>query len=217
MAVINMQSIFSKCKEWSESKKGKEQMRRTINQMQKSGQRITAAGSEVLTKTKMSELADELISILRNTAASYDLPSSVLDHFDSLTYVVQDLGNSEYEFDIYFADDLSRESLYTDYDQGSGINNIIALFNNGYVASAPKYGWWENHKPTGESIIRSAVGGRDAYIRSLQGRPSLNFMQRAIQDFVSKYQGKYPLSVVLNTAEYDGNYAGSLNGTITKL
>lgn len=217
MAITNTQSIFSKCKEWSESKKGKERMKQVISQMQKDGQRVTAAGSEVLTKSRMSELADELISILRNTAASYDLPPSVLDHFESLTYVVQDLGDGEYEFDIYFADDLSRESLYTDENQGSGINNIIALFNNGYVASAPKYGWWENHKPTGESLIRSGVNGKDAYIRSLQGRQSLNFMQRAIQDFVSKYQGKYPLSVGLNTMEYDGNYAGSLNGTITKL
>ena len=218
MATVNMQSIFRKCKEWSTTETGKARMREVIAQKRKDGTAVTAGGSEILTQAKMAALANELISILRNTAASYDLAPSVMAHFDSLAYVVQDLGNEQYECDIYFADDLSRESLETDENPGEGINNIIALFNNGYVASAPKYGWWNGHSPTGnESPYRSGVNAASAYIRSTQSRPSLHFMQRAIEDFASKYQAKYPLAVVLNDAEYDGNYAGSLNGIITKL
>ena len=217
MATVNIQSIFNKCKEYSQTQEGKQKMREAIAKTQKDGTTVTVGGSEILTLSKMSELADELISILRNTAASYDLAPSVMAHFDSLKYVIQDLGDGQYECDIYFADDLSRESLETDYNQGEGINNIIALFNNGYVASAPKYGWWNGHSATGESVYRSGNLKTSAYIKSTQGRPSLHFMQRAIEDFASKYDKKYPLSVVLNEAEYDGNYAGSLNGAISKL
>ena len=140
-----------------------------------------------------------------------------MNHFDSLDYAIEDSGSGDYECYIYFTDDLSRNSLETDDSQGEGINNIVALFNNGYVASAPKYGWWNGHSPTGESVYRSGQNNNSAYVRSTQARPSLHFMQAAIEDFYKKYKSKYKMSVLLNGSEYDGNYAGSLNGKITQI
>lgn len=216
MANINMSSIMSKVSKYATSKDGKKRINDVLKKYREDGKTKTEGGSEILTKARMAELATELISILKTTAASYDLATSVMKHFDSLDYIFQDLGDDKFECYIYFNDDLSRDSLETDYNQGEGINNIIALFNNGYVASAPKYGWWNGHAPSGESVYRSGVGSTNAYIQGTQARPSLRFMQSAIEDFYSKYAKRYTMTVVLDD-DYNGNYAGSLNGVISKI
>lgn len=210
MATINMSSIMKKVRRYATSKDGKKRIRDVLEKYHKEGRDRTEGGSEVLTKARMAELATELISILKTTAASYDLAASVMRHFDTLDYIFQDLGDGKFECFIYFNDDLSRDSLETDYNQGEGINNIIALFNNGYVASAPKYGWWNGHTPTGESGYRSGLNSTSAYIMGTQARPSLRFMQTAIEDFYSKYAKQYAMTVVLDD-DYDGD------GVISKL
>lgn len=210
MATVNLDSIFKRVKTYSETPQGKEKMRQAVLQKKKSGNGMTAEGSEILTEIKMNALASELIAYLKMTAASYDLAPSVMAHFSSLTYVVQDVGNGNYEFHIYFADDLSRESLdIGEWTEDDGIRNIIALFNNGYVASAPKYGWWWNHAPTGEAMYRGFPGDSHTFIKSKQARASLLFMQRAILDFNSKYAGKYKMSIILDDI-YEGDFITSL-------
>lgn len=204
MAKINMSSIMSKVRRYATSKDGKKRMSEVLEKYRKEGRDKTEGGSEVLTQAKMTELAVELISILKTTAASYDLASSIMQHFDTLDYIFQDLGDGRFECYIYFNDDLSRDSLETDYNQREGINNIIALFNNGYVASAPKYGWWDGHTPTGESGYRSGLNSTSAYVKGTQARPSLRFMQTAIEDFYSRYAKRYAMTVVLDD-EYDGD------------
>lgn len=207
MAYINISSVMSKVNSYASSKEGKQRMRDVIKKYREDGKRTTDAGSEIITKARMDELARELIVILKTTALSYDLPSSVAEHFDTLDYMFQDLGDDKFQCFIYFNDDISRESLETDYNQGEGIKNIIALFNNGYVTSKPKYGWWNNHEPTGESINRAMTGGESyAYVKGKEARPSLRFMQSAIEDFYSKYAKQYGITVTLND-DYDGDYA----------
>lgn len=216
MANINISSIMNKVSKHATSKDGKGRASDVLKKYRKEGRVKTEGGFEILTKARMVELADELISTLKTTAASYDLVPSVMKHFNSLDYMFQDLGGDKFECYIYFKDDLSRGSLKTDYNQGEGINNIIALFNNGYVASAPKYGRWNGHTPLGKSGYRSGEGSTDAYIQGTQARVSLRFMQSAIENFYSKYAKRYAMTIVLND-DYDGNYAGSLNGIISKV
>lgn len=195
-------------------------MRKATQENIRSGKTLTGCGDEIATLEVMERLVKELIQTLRLTALSIDdeyLPDSVKKHFDSLQYVVTE-NDGVWEFSIYFSDDLSRDSLYTDYNQGDGIDNIVALFNNGYVASSYKYGWWDNHKPTGEwSLYTSGYNAQDAYIRSRQARPSLHFMQRAIHDFMSLYGCRYNIAVELDQYSYDGNYMGSLTGTVFEM
>lgn len=217
MANINMSSIMSKVSKYATSKDGKKRINDILKKHREEGRVKTEGGSEILTKARMAQLAQELIDILKTTAQSYDLPDSVMAHFDSLTAMFEDTGDNRFTCYIYFADkNISRPSLENDYKQWGGINNIVALFNNGYVASAPKYGWWKGHKPSGESVYRSGVESANAYIQGTQARPSLRFMQSAIEDFYSKYAKRYAMTVVLND-DYDGNYAGSLNGVISKI
>lgn len=196
MAFINAKNIENKLRAYSKTSAGRAKMK-------KSNERASL-------KT-LSNLAQELIDMIKTTASSFDLAPSVMAHFNSLTYVIQDLGDGQYECDIYFTDDLSRESLEDDIYPGDGIQNIVALFNNGYVASSPKYGWWNGHRRTSVDVLTT---GSDIRIRGTQARPSLHFMQKAIKEFESKYSQKYGLIVILNEEEYDGNYAGSLNGFI---
>ena len=213
MAEINMNSIAEKVRKFSQTPAGKEKMKKAVEKLANSNKAQTALGQELLSRSRMVELTEELIGVIKSTAASYDLPPSVMKHFDSLDYIIQAGDDGNVESLIYFADDSSRESLDADIYTGDGIDNIIALFNNGYVASSYAYGWWDGHTPTPGNIISTSGS---VYVRSKIGRPSLRFMQRAIEDFASRYTGKYPMVVELNDSEYDGNFAGSLNGVITK-
>lgn len=51
-----------------------------------------------------------------------------------------------------------------------GVDNIVALFNNGYKASDYVYGNWHGNR-----------------VRSTISRPGLNFMQEAVSDFNGGY------------------------------
>lgn len=65
---------------------------------------------------------------------------------------------------ISLGGDLFRPSLYpAGY---GGVNNIVALFNNGYTASHHVYGSWHGNR-----------------VRSRLSRPGLHFMQAAVADF----------------------------------
>lgn len=209
MATINMSSIMQKVRNYPHTDIGKEKTNNVIKQYREKGKNYTEAGDEVITKSKMLELAFELIELLKQTAASYSLPESVIAHFGSLTAKLEDIDDNRFVCYIYFADgdnfgadgksSLSRPSLENDYREWKGIDNIVALFNNGYSASHPAYGWWNGHAPKGESISRSLTGNEKyAYIRSRQERPSLRFMQTAIEDFYGRYGKKYSLTLTLS-------------------
>lgn len=217
MATINWNSIAQKCKEWSETTDGKRRCRAAVAESARAGRTVTGCGDKIITLDDMRRLSVEMIQTLQVAAddASYALPESVKAHFNSLDYIVTEVGDGLYEVAIYFRDDLSRPSLLN--DQGyEGVHNIVALFNNGYVASNYTYGWWENHRPTGDwsSYASGGYDATDTYIRSKIGRPSLHFMQRAVQDFLSKYQTQYNIQVELDPYSYDGNYMGSPTGTV---
>lgn len=215
MAEINLRAIEEKCRRYSNTTAGKRRMRQAVRGAVREGRKYTGCGDKVASFETMTQLANELIQTLQVVAgdATYGLPYSVQRHFNSLEYMVMDGGDGTYEFAIYFADDLSRPSLWNDQDC-DGIHNIVALFNNGYLAAEYTYGWWEDHNPTGEwSLYTSGYGATDAYIRSEIGRPSLHFMQRAVQDFLAKYQAQYNIQVELDPYSYDGDYIISRRGT----
>lgn len=202
MPAINMSSIMSKVGAYSRSVSGKLRMKECIDKYASEGKSKTAGGGKVRTEEDMMLAADKMISVLRSTARAYDLPASVMRHFDSLDcsrpYRMPDGSMIVY---VYFEDDLSRDSLedgengYT----GEGISNIIALLNNGYHAKDYVYGWWNGHQPTGESIFRSGVGGTKpdyAWIRSKKDRDGLYFIQQAVKDFNGNYGYEFDVTAI---------------------
>lgn len=183
MKSINSSSIMNKVKAYSRSVKGKLRMKEKINEYISDGVARTGGGGRVLTPGEMEKAAVKLASCIRAAALSYDLPASVMKNINSLSATKPyQMSDGAWRVDLFFTDDLSRESLYS--EQYDGIVNIIALFNNGYLASDTVYGFWDHHNYTGEwNVLRALPGSNFAYVRSKIGRPALQFMQEAVRSF----------------------------------
>lgn len=203
---LNMSSIMGKVRTFSESSGGRQYMKACIERYEKEGRNKTAAGDKLVTEDMMWEAAAKMITVLRDTAREYDLPESVRKHFDSLecTSPIR-LRDGVTVVYVYFQDEidggLHRDSLedggngYT----GEGINNIIALFNNGAHASDYVYGWWNGHEPQGESVYRSGgdLHAKYAWVRSKKDREALHFIQQAVGDFNGNYGWEYNVTAVV--------------------
>ena len=131
MASINIASIMNKVGAYSRSVNGKLRMRECIQRYSDEGKGKTEAGDKIITEKDMHMAAAKMIQVLRSTAQSYALPASVMSHFDSLdTSSIIEMPDGSSIICIYFGGDLHRDSLAPkDY---SGIDNVVALINNGY-------------------------------------------------------------------------------------
>ncbi len=196
MPAINMSSIMSKVGAYSRSVSGKLRMKECIQKYAADGKSKTAGGSKVMTEDEMWKAAAKLIWVLQETARSFDLPQSVMQHFNSLEcskpYRMPDGSTVMY---VYFEDDLRRDSLENGENgyTGEGIDNIVALLNNGTHAKDYVYGWWNGHHPTGEALtgLRSLHTDDYAWVRSKKDRDALHFIQQAVNDFNGNYGSEY--------------------------
>ena len=201
MPAINMNSIMSKVGAYSRSVSGKLRMKECIQKYAAEGKSKTAGGSKVMTEDEMWKAAAKLIWVLQETARNFDLPQSVMQHFNSLEcskpYRMPDGSTVMY---VYFEDDLRRESLEDGYDYyggkfggytGEGIDNIVALLNNGAHAKDYTYGWWNGHSPTGDALSRSMGTDGFAWVKSKKDREGLHFIQQAVNDFNGNYGSEY--------------------------
>lgn len=197
---INIDSIMSKVSAYAQSSAGKEKMNKRIQQYVSSGVKQTAAGDKILTEDKMWEAVSKFLYVMRVTAAEYGLPESVMEHINGLESAGQIRKTPDgYEIALYFEGDLHRDSL--DNDLGyEGVDNIVALFNNGYHARNYVYGWWDGHKATGDGVLRSGVGTDFAWVRSKKEREPLHFIQQAVHDFNANYGADYGVTAVAGTA-----------------
>lgn len=191
---------MSKVSAYAQSSAGKEKMNKRIQQYVSSGVKQTAAGDKILTEDKMWEAVSKFLYVMRVTAAEYGLPESVMEHINGLESAGQIRKTPDgYEIALYFEGDLHRDSL--DNDLGyEGVDNIVALFNNGYHARNYVYGWWDGHKATGDGVLRSGVGTDFAWVRSKKEREPLHFIQQAVHDFNANYGADYGVTAVAGTA-----------------
>lgn len=188
---MNLASLQQKLDAWEKSPEGQKRIQDTIDRYRKEGRKFTNAGSPLDGKARLIEAADKMISCLRSAATDAGLPVSVRAHFDSLDYTNPvEVGDGKYMVSVYFSDDLHRDSLENDLGY-EGIDNIIALFNNGAHAENFVYGWWNNHSPSGEAVSRSMPGDSYAWVRSKKDREGLHFIQQAVNDFNGNYGSMY--------------------------
>lgn len=203
MSQINIDSIMRKVKNFSESEKGKEKMAKVIRERRLSGNGKLASGDYITTEQDMQMLAQELINTMKSEAASANLPQSVLDHFESLTYTQPEPSGGnvpQYSVDIYFQDDLSRMSLLITSGKrkgertGEGVRNIVSLFDTGYEASARVYGVWSGHESDGSIASRTELEGK-------------YFIERAIETFNRRYGETYHLEAMISASpEFYSNF-----------
>ena len=198
---INIDSIMGKVAKFAKSPKGQKMIQKVLAEHQKSGQPL-ANGTIVVGEKEMREASNALIEIIRR-----HLPESIAVTGASLTSSVpRKLPTGEYECVISFgADAIRRESLETENTDrdpsghtGEGVNNIVALFNNGYRAQGYAYGDWRGH---GITYLFNSPGESFSWVRSRKEREALHFMQEAIAEFNNTYSSKYGATAILG-AEY---------------
>lgn len=173
MGRINVSSIESACAKQIQSKA----VQAKISQKCK---KLAASGKALGTKNTLSmEQAGKLLfdiieqNFPKESLSTFPLSSS---YISSIKFV-----NDKYQIDIQFpSNETRRESLCPDeYD---GIDNIVALFNNGYEARASVYGYWVS---------------KEKWVWSTRKRPALHFMQESIEQFNSQYGAQYNCKAVL--------------------
>lgn len=192
--MIDESALMAKLHAWEKVPENRKRMDAKIKEISgRDGVATTAAGSRVRTEEDMLMAADKFIDILQRCAEDANLPESVMAHFRELfaSRPVK-LPNGETVVVVRFGGDLHRDSLENDLGY-EGIDNIVALFNNGYKAGGTVYGWWNGHSPTtAETGYRSGSGENTyAWVPSKAERPALKFIQQAVADFNGNYGADY--------------------------
>lgn len=184
--------ILSKLKTWSKSSTGKQRIQGHIDDVRSGKIGQGGSGDKIITFKDMEQAAQQMIRILQNMASIHKLPASVLDHFNSLAYSSPiRMPNGMCRTDIYFKDDLSRMSLLAIHGRqkgqrtGMGIENIVSLFDTGYLAQDTVFGIWDGHEALGP-------------IESLRGRPGKRFMRKAIEAFNLECGEKYAVEAMIS-------------------
>lgn len=168
---ITADKLNAKISSWAKTKRGKEIVNEAVADVVKN------EGAE---RERMIKVANMFIQVLKDTASRRigftESNQSIQEHFNSLKAsepsIVMRNGKAYGVVYIYFSseDDLSRNSLLLPNGNrtGDGINNIIALFNNGYElkSKTTPRGVWEGHNNEKE-------------IRAKRKRDELGFMQSA--------------------------------------
>lgn len=149
----------------------------------------TYGGGKIMTVDQMIDAAKDFVAMLKRSAASANLPSSVMEHVESFMfttpYITQDGSAS---IDIYMSEAPGRASLYP--EKYGYVDNIVAVFNNGYDTNGKRvYGKWH-----GENTA------------SLDKRQGSFFIQSAVSEFLNKYGTEYDISV-----EVDPLYSGDIS------
>jgi hypothetical protein len=203
---ISAADLLAKVKDWSETKAGKERMNGAISSAQ-SGNGKLASGKTVLTEAKVQEISDGLVTIIVKhlpesiTAA----PRSVLEDLYVSAPLLED---GKYTVKVKFSN-LHRQSLINDqpgaktYD---GIDNIIALLNNGYEAKHIVSGWWVGHESLNEDTAQrqwEGLGVQDAaWIKSRRKLEGLHFLDDIKREFYATYGQQYNVELIFGD-DYD--------------
>lgn len=192
--MISESAIMGKLQAYANTSVGKKRMKDCIQNARDTGKPL-ASGEEVVGKKQMLEMANALAGMIRKR-----LPASIAKVGETLT-VSNPVRRPDGSYEVILRFDssaLHRDSLGNDlgYD---GIDNIVALFNNGYHAKNYVYGWWNGHRPTGDSVYRSGTTGDYAWVRSEKEREALQFMQDAEDEFNATYASKYGVVVQLGS------------------
>lgn len=185
--MISASGLEARLKQYAQSPKGKKRIKQYLEQRRADGNPL-ASGKRLVSMVSMEEAAKLLIAVIQK-----HIPDSIANVGNTLNNS-SPIKRKDGSFEVKVAFDagvLHRESLY--YDEYDGIDNIVALLNNGYHARNHVYGWWDGHKDT----PRNPYVDTDSWIRSKKDREALNFMQAAVAEFNSSYGEKYDVTAML--------------------
>lgn len=199
--VINIDQIMDKINQFVESDEGQDRAMERIEEYRQRGINQTAAGTEITGEKRVRDIGTAFRGVLRRVARSYNLPPSVIGSLDTIMDSMEihrtpapvgrrKYGNYAITFGFYNdTPELHRDSLMPEkYD---GIDNIVALFNNGYNDGT--------------------LGGRSVYVRGMwhdemvtarEVFDGYHFIEEAVSEFDRIYGKRYRATVILGP-EYE--------------
>ncbi len=171
-ASLNEAAITEKVEAYLKSAQGKKKMQDKVDQYIDKDVRTSQAGSKIITIQLANQMAHELCDMINSNAAASGLAPGVLAHVQSATVISAQKGYmGSIKAGISFRDaDMSRPSEIPQIY--GGVDNIVAMFEFGWNAKAPLYGYW--------SIVHD-------YVHTRQFQPGLHFIQNAVSEFNAKY------------------------------
>lgn len=179
---MTKQNILEKLSKYSRTPTGGKRIARFVSEKRDHGSTF-ANGQVAIGKKQMTEMANALADMIRAK-----LPPSISSVGDTLSATPPiKLTNGDYKIVLSFDKAaLPRDSLAK--GRGfDGIDNIVALFNNGYSKDkiGRVWGKWVSH---------------DIYIHNKESWEGQHFMQAAVDQFNSTYGTKYgtTVSIVVN-------------------
>lgn len=196
-------SLEAALQKWAKTAQGQAKLQASAKEALRTGNAYTAGagGGDGSNQHTPAFYAETLKNMIQTQI-------SMLGYTFGQSLAMVDIGYNDasgaYEVHLNFdRAEIHRESLNPE-EYASGIENIVALFNNGMHARDYVYGWWEGHRPTGEAIARSITGDEPyAWVRSERDRYATLFMQEAVDAFNSLY-GKNAIATL--SQEYWGNW-----------
>ena len=198
-------SLESKLAAYLKSPAAKKKIDAKMQEYHSSGAAYTTSGVSLAPEDRMMHASAKFMELLHKNALACDLPASVIKHIEDMMSARPIQTKDGFELPLFLGGDLHRNSLDDGWGIGSngynGIDNIVALFNNGYTASNYVYGWWYGHRGTTPEVrFRSGDLGfgdvDDAWVRSKISREPLHFIQQTIADFNGNYGADYDVTAV---------------------
>lgn len=182
MAQINMSSILAKAKNCMNSAQHQSKIEQKTDGIIMTGGVVSGGAGHSITIAGASMAAAKFIEVLQNEIRSLGagggyangkLGGTAVGALTQLEHgSVQKIGKNKYQIEVWFADDLHRDSLAPDeYD---GVKNIAALLNNGYSAGNTVYGTWHGNQTA-----------------SITQRDGARFIESAIHNYMANYASEY--------------------------
>lgn len=170
MASINMDSILAKAKAHMGSSAGQSKVNTVVNKVMLGNIRLQSGG----TAHTPEEAASKFIEVLRNSINSAGLSEGAIGAVSNIEHgSAHSIGNNTYIIGVYFVGDMTRPSL--DEAKYGGINDIVALFNNGVDHTMrPVHGLWHGRETWSRTVI-----------------PGTHFIEQAVADFMGNYASEY--------------------------
>lgn len=196
MASIDFSRILDKAKKYTETGKFKKEKDKIVTGALL-GKITLGAGSNLRDNIEnASSAADKFIVVLRNEIGNHigsdyskgQFSELARDVLDDITHSAPYSDGDKVYVDIMFTDDRHRDSLDPSYE---GIDNIIALLNNGYNANGAVFGDWIDH---------NNVEHEDTW--SVRRRGGAHFIEQAVTDFWGNYATDYNVIDIKVAEEY---------------
>lgn len=198
MASIDFVRILDKAKKYTKTERFKREKDKLVSSALL-GRITLGAGSGLQNNIEnATSAADKFIAVLRNEISRHvgsryskgQFSELALDVLDDIAHGEPYSDGERVYIDIMFTDKRHRESL-DPASYSEGIDNIIALLNNGYKANGAVFGDWTDHE---------GIEHEDQW--SVRTRGGAHFVEQAVMDFMGNYATDY--NVIDITAEEYG-------------